>query len=123
MSAVEIHTSVTQYTVSVFPPELHNNIDAYSYLIQVEEAAPGRWAVRRMKRCLNADGHWDWESIPSERTEEWLTEFRHDKETALRLAGEAAPLVRVNGKTAPEMLAWVLLDAALEPALREDGES
>lgn len=119
----EIYTSVTQYTVSVFPPELHDNIDVDSYLIQVEEAAPGRWAVRRMKRCLNAEGHWDWESIPSERTEEWLARFRHDKETALRLAAEAAPSVRVNGKTATEMLAWVLLDAAVEPLLGEDGES
>lgn len=119
----EIYTSVTRYTVSVFPPELWDHIDAYSYLIFVEETASGRWAIRRPSRCLNADGHWDYEPTNSERTEEWLAVYRHDKETALRLAAEAAPKVRVNGKTATEMLAWVLLDAAVEPLLPEDGES
>ena len=113
----------TRYTVSIFPPEHQGHIDADLFEIQVERTGPGRWAVRRNGRCLNADGHWDYESIPSERTDEWLALYRHSLEDALRLADVEAPLIRTNGKTATEMLAWVLLDAALEPVLREDGES
>lgn len=103
----DIHQAVTRITVSVFPPELWDHIDAESYLIHVEETAPGRWAVCRSKRCLNAAGDWDWEPIPGERTDAWLAELRHDRDTALRLAVAAAPLISVNGMTAVQALAWV----------------
>jgi hypothetical protein len=69
------------------------------FALTVERTAPDRWAVRRGQRCLNADGGWDWESIPSERTDEWLAEHRFDESTALALARDAAPKVTVNGWT------------------------
>src|SRR5208282_4865559 len=44
------------------------------------EIAQGRdtilYAVRQSGACMNADGEWDLEPIPSSRTDEWLNRFR-----------------------------------------------
>jgi hypothetical protein len=35
-----------------------------------------RYAIRQGGACMNAQGDWEWEPIPSSRTDEWLAEFR-----------------------------------------------
>ncbi|GAA0719340.1 hypothetical protein Drose_05665 [Dactylosporangium roseum] len=55
---------------------------------------------RRRHRCLTADGAWVYESIPSERSDEFLARTRFDLETALEMARQAAPHVKTNGITA-----------------------
>lgn len=93
----------TSYTVSCLP---YDDIDSEAFSIQVDYAGHGRWAVRlRGSRCLAADGRWDWEPIPSERTDEWLAKYRFDLDTAIRLAKEQAPRVTVNGHTVEQVLA------------------
>lgn len=94
----------TTYTISALPLE---HEDALLYEITVEWRSADRWAVCRPKRCLGADGQWDWESIPSEREDEWLATHRFDRDTALRMAREAAPNVRINGRTAREVAAAI----------------
>lgn len=104
VSAVsEPRVLATSYTVSCLP---YDGIDAEVFSIQVDYAGHGRWAVRQRSRCLATDGRWDWEPIPSERTDEWLAKYRFDLDTALRLAKEQAPLVKVNGRTVEQVLAW-----------------
>jgi len=34
------------------------------------------YAVRQQGACMNAKGEWEFEPIPSSRTDEWLKEFR-----------------------------------------------
>jgi hypothetical protein len=98
----QVHS--TGYTVSCLP---YDDINAEAFSIQVDYTGHGRWAVRqRGRRCLAADGRWDWEPIPSERTDEWLAKYRFDLDTALRLAKEQAPLIKVNGRTVEQVLAW-----------------
>lgn len=87
---------VTEYTVSLLP----EGPDASSYEITVSYRGRGLWAVARHRMCLGGDGEWDWESLPSERAEEWLLAHRFDLDTALRLAKEAAPGIVVNGRSA-----------------------
>ena len=99
----EPRVEVTQYTVTVFPED---SINRHVYDITVEQRAPGRWAVCRMRECLDASGEWDWEPIPSERDDGWKALHRFDLDTALRLAREAAPGVVVNGRTAVECVEW-----------------
>jgi hypothetical protein len=90
----------TEYSVSTLPLE---HPERHSFEITVAWRNVGRWAVlQRGRKCLGADGEWDWESIPSEREDEWLATHRFDLETALRLAREAAPKVKVNGRTFTE---------------------
>lgn len=93
---------VTEYTVSVLPED---DVNASSYAITVAYRGRGLWAVSRHRQCLGKDGEWDWESLPSERTDEWLAEHRFDVDTALRLAKEAAPHIVVNGFTVADVLA------------------
>lgn len=92
----------SQFEVSVLPED---DINYPHYVVTVEARGAGRWAVVRHRQCLGADGEWSWESIPSEREDDWLATHRFDLETAQRLAIEAAPSVYVNGRTAAQVLA------------------
>lgn len=91
---------VTQYTVCELPED---NINHGSYALTVAYRGANRWAILHHGFCLGADGAWDYESIPSERRDDWLAAHRFDEETALRLAVEAAPDVTVNGISAREV--------------------
>jgi len=92
---------VTQYAVGILP---ETNINAPFYEITVDYRGHDRWAVTRHRQCLSLDGEWEWESIPSERTDEWLETHRFDEDTALRLAREQAPHAVVNGRSALDVL-------------------
>ena len=91
----------TEYTVSLLPRDDPNG---RNFNITVEYRGDDKWAICWFRQCLSATGEWDWESIPSERTEEWLAAHRFDLDVALRLAKTAAPGVTCNGITAQ---AWV----------------
>lgn len=94
----------TQYVVSAVPEDLC--MDYYAWNIEVDWRGPGDlWAVKRFSQCLGSDGLWDYESIPSERTDEWKRTHRFPLAEALRLAHEAAPSVVVNGITPADLLA------------------
>lgn len=90
---------ITEYEVSILP---EGDINRPSFAINVSYRGEGRWAVVRHRQCMNAKGEWSWESIPSEREDEWLAEHRFDRMTALQLARKAAPHIVVNGQTAIE---------------------
>lgn len=103
MTVPEPRVQPTGYTVSCLS---YDDIDSEAFSIQVDYTGHGRWAVRlRGSRCLAADGQWEWEPIPSEREDDWLTAHRFDLDTALRLAKEQAPHVTVNGITVQQALA------------------
>ena len=100
-----IEPVVTQYTVCALP----DGHDEYSYFALTVDRVMGYegvsgWAVRRMGRCLDARGEWDWEPQPSSRTDEWIATHRHDLDTALILAKAAAPLVKLNGHSVADVL-------------------
>lgn len=103
----------TRYEVTAVP---EGHADGHLWALTVEYRGRDRWAVVRHGQCLDANGAWDYESIPSERTDEWLATHRFDLDTALRLAREAAPLITVNGITVPDALA---LHAAATDAERD----
>lgn len=93
----EVLVEPTRYEVSVLP---FDDINRSSFTITVEARGEGRWAVCRHRQCLDIDGAWSWEALPSNRHDEWLATHRFDLDTALKLAREAAPHLRVNGHTA-----------------------
>lgn len=102
MAEVKIYEQAVTYEVGVLPPD---HIDAHSFRITVEWRGGEAWAVLHMRYCLGADGEWDWEAHPSERSDDWLATHRFPLEEALRLAREVAPTVKVNGTTAAELAA------------------
>jgi hypothetical protein len=93
----EALVQITRYEVSVLP---EGDINRPVFTIFVEHRGEDRWAVVRHRECMNAKGEWSWESIPSEREDEWLAEHRFNRMTALELAKWAAPRIVVNGDTA-----------------------
>lgn len=66
-----------------------------------------RWAVRQMGRVLNVQTEvWEYEPIPSDRTDQWLAMHRFDSyEGACRVAIRLAPGVTWNGRTAAQIAA------------------
>jgi hypothetical protein len=107
MSVIE--PRVTEYTVCGLPED---DINASHFALTVAYRSAGRWAVLRHGFCLGTDGEWDYESIPSERADEWRATHRFDEDTALRLAVEHAPNVTVNGWTVDAALAEIERRAA-----------
>lgn len=104
MTSPEPEVRVRSYEVSCLPEDSINNL---TLAVRVEWTSTGLWAIRRGARaCLGRDGTWEWESIPSERKEDWLVDHRFPLEEALKLAKDAAPRVVVNGMTPAQVLEW-----------------
>jgi hypothetical protein len=99
----EPRVEATHYTVSLFPDA---SVNAAVWDVTVERRSAGRWAVCNMGRCLNADGKWDREPIPSSRDDEWKEQHRFDLDDALELAKQVAPTVAWNGMTAVQCVEW-----------------
>ncbi|MFE9845813.1 hypothetical protein [Streptomyces goshikiensis] len=91
----------TRYVVSCLP---ETNDNAPHFSLNVEYRGRDLWAVVRHGSCLNSAGRWSYESIPSEREDEWLAEHRFELDTALKIAREAAPTLTVNGYTVADAL-------------------
>lgn len=116
MAEIKPTRRVTRYSVSCLPED---HIDADVFAVTVAYRGNGRWAVQRGEhRFYGADGKWStvfgWDREPVTDEEQaayeagyraWLDAHRFDEETALRLADEAAPNVRVNGFTVADALA------------------
>lgn len=100
----QVHVQVTETRVSVVPWS-DDDPECTLWDIEVSWRGGDRWAVcLRGHRVLGADGLWDLEPSPSNRTDDWVASHRFDYETALRLAVEKAPEVTVNGFTPQDHL-------------------
>jgi len=62
--------------------------------ITVESRGDGMWAVLDGRWCLNRDGGWEHEPMPSSRTEEFLARCRFPLEEAVVRAAAAHGAVR-----------------------------
>lgn len=92
----------TQYEVNCVP----ESIDSAHFAVTVEYRGADRWAVLAMgRRCLGRDRRWSYESIPSERRDDWLDAHRFDLDEALALAREMAPTTTTNGYTVADAIA------------------
>lgn len=92
-----VSRKVTRYTI--------NATDEPEFEVHVEYAGYDRWAIRHGGRCLSKDGRWDWEPLPSSRTDAWLQSHRFTEGEALRIAEEQAVTVTVNGLMAADVVA------------------
>lgn len=101
MSKLPVHVMVTKYSVSVLP---QRHPDRRHFEITVEYRGNDLWAVCYYGECANAAGEWDYESVPSERADEWLKTHRFFLGEAMVLAKKLAPRVEVNGRTAGMIL-------------------
>lgn len=121
---------VTRYEVSCLPEDL-SDAWAGNFTVTVEYRGEGLWSVSQGEhRKLGADGTWSWgyrwqegtrEPVTDEERDdyergrgEWLAAHRFDEETALRLAREAAPLLKIRDFTVADALAEAVAEADRE---------
>lgn len=83
-----------------------DDINAEQVRVRVQWRGAGRYAVLHRSFCLATDGTWEYEHIPSERTDEWLSTHRFSFDEACTLAEAAALTVTCNGLNAEQLLAW-----------------
>lgn len=93
---------VTRYNVSALPEGF--SVDSHCWDVTVEYRGHGKWAVLQGSCCLGDDGEWSWEPLPSSREDDWLEHHRFTEEEALRLAGEHAWDVCINGLTPVDLI-------------------
>lgn len=91
----------TEYRLTLLPED---HPDSHVFELKVSWRGRGKWAVMRHSLCLGTDGEWDYEPSPSNREDDWIDSHRFDLPTALRLADEALPSLRINGMTAADVL-------------------
>lgn len=96
-----VRVEPTVYRVSCLPSA---HPDASHFTVCVEWRGRGLWAITRHGECLSASGVWEYETRPSERSDEWLAQHRFPYPEAIRLAREIAPLLTVMGRTVADVL-------------------
>lgn len=98
-----VNARVTEYQVSCLPLDGTARSWGGVFDVHVQWSGIGDlWAVRRMGRVYDADGVEEYEPLPSSRDDEFLARFRHDQQTAMRIAAAVAAAVTVNGTTAAQ---------------------
>lgn len=100
---LQVRSRTTEVTYCALPED---DINSPQLMVSVQWRGGERYAVLHRGFCLGADGEWDYESIPSERADEWKATHRFGFEEACALAEKAALTVTCNGLNAQAMLAW-----------------
>lgn len=96
-----VHVDPTTFRVSCLPAD---HPEAHPFTVCVEWRGRDLWAVTRHGMCLSRSGVWEYETRPSERTDEWLAEHRFPYPEAMERARMVAPLLTVNGLTVTDVL-------------------
>ena len=96
-----VHVRPTAYSVTCLPDE-HPERSNFTMSVVCRDHVDGRWAVvDRRGFCLSDTGAWDYEHIPSERSDEWKAAHRFTRTRALELAVLAAPGLTVGPDDCP----------------------
>lgn len=122
----ELLTFLEQYgnsfRVTALPDDVRDHPEAMHFYLYVEYRSPGRWAVMNFGRnkALTRDGDWDWESLPSSRTDKFIKIARFPLAEALQLAQREAGNIRMNrfgvAEITEHVRKWQAEDAAAEAA-------
>lgn len=91
------------YQVSLLPAD---DRESYYWSIRVESRGDNTWAVCWMSMTMTKTGRWRYEPMGSSRGAGYLKAHRHDLDTALALAKDAARKIEVNGLLVTDLPAW-----------------
>lgn len=87
MATPDLLTYASEFRFRVYP-DGHEFWDIADMAVTVAWRRGGRWAVLERGFCYDADGNREYESIPSEREDEFKARFRFDRDEAIRIACE-----------------------------------
>lgn len=112
----EVVEQVTEYRVSAAPLD---DYEGSRFALIVRWNRTGSWMIidgLEPPSYIGADGRWSWEALPGDPPEGWRDAYRFDLPTALRIARETAPKVKINGRTWAEWQAhWAGLPCTCAP--------
>lgn len=93
-----IDIKVTELKVSLLPEDhkLH-----HLYCIFIQYRGNDYWSIGHLSMYFGKDGKWDHERKSDDN---WVLRHRFDIDTARLLAIRNAPIIKVSGKTAREVL-------------------
>jgi hypothetical protein len=69
---IDTHMTASQWIVSPDPPQ---GIEPVC-IDRVRNRTGVVYAIRQSGACMDAEGNWEYEPIPSSRTDDWLDRFR-----------------------------------------------
>lgn len=72
--------------------------EASHFAIRVSLRSEGKFAVVHMGNCWNGKT-WEYESLPSHRTEEFIASTRFERDDAIRQALALVDTITLNGRT------------------------
>ena len=89
--------------------------DKHTWTITVTDGMRHGWAVRWMGECLNSDGEWEYEPIPSSREDDFFARCRFPEQEAIERAKAVVDSLVINGRTFIEADIWVKARGATGP--------
>lgn len=90
-----IRVTPTCYLICALPDD---DEDSQVWSLRVEYRGPGdAWAVLHHAFCMSRGGKWDYEPLPSSRTDHFKKMHRFPLEEAIERAKKAYPKLIVNG--------------------------
>lgn len=96
------HVDAVKYSISCLPAD---HPERRHFEIYVVWRGRDRWAITDgFGSCYSTTGEWDYESLPSERMDDWLDTHRFSLDDALKTAKKIAPLLTCNGWTVERVL-------------------
>lgn len=107
--SLPVRVEAIRYEVTNYP---EGGVNAREFTLWVEKRETGRWCVTDGSYCYRKDGHKDYESQPSSRTDRFKKAYRFPLEEALALAQKMVPKMRLHagpnreGQTAEEIWEW-----------------
>lgn len=100
-------SQVEGFWVTTIPSDVvAESSEWYVWSVRVVRKSFGRWAVDFHGMNYDAEGHSEYEDIPSSRTEGFIERFRHSLDVAVPLAFKLAETVKQNGLTAEGYTNW-----------------
>lgn len=99
----------TAYTVypTGYAEMVHSDKHTWTLRVELRDHDHDRWSVVGSVGALSRGGAWDYEPLPSSRTERWLKSHRFTLGEALRRAERVVDELKVNMMTAQEASDWV----------------
>lgn len=98
MTAEELLSHATEFTFLPAGASPHDRDAVRYFAVRVVWRGGNRWAVTHMADCWSLDG-WQYESMPSSRTEEFLAISRFPLEEAVAIARNVVDSISINGST------------------------
>ncbi|WP_040828896.1 hypothetical protein [Nocardia jiangxiensis] len=104
MTELKPQLKTTRFDISCLP---ENHPEQHAYTLQVEYRGRNKWCVRDgFGFCYDRDGNRSYESLPTNREDEWLAQHRFALMEALVLAKRLAPGIIRGGVTVEQTMDW-----------------